>query len=75
LESQAVGPPVNSVEMSHGTANWVEIANKINSAKPLKLANNIPTALQTIARAKDGQQCEIAQTVRAMLRPPMILSG
>lgn len=46
LESQAVGPPVNSTEMGHNSANWTEIASRISNAKPLALAHNIPTALQ-----------------------------
>lgn len=47
LESQAVGPPTNAVEMGHGTATWSEIAAKINTAKPLSIAFNIPAPLQT----------------------------
>ncbi len=47
LESQAVGPPTNAVEMGHGASNWTEIAGKVTTAKPLALAFNIPTPLQT----------------------------
>ncbi len=47
LESQAVGPPVNSTEMAHGASNWTEVAFRISQAKPLVLAVDIPQALQT----------------------------
>ncbi len=47
LESQAVVPPTNSVEMGHGASNWSEIAGKVTTAKPLALAFNIPAPLQT----------------------------
>ncbi len=47
LESQAAGPVVSSTEMAHNGRNWQDAANKINSAKPLALAINIPAPLQT----------------------------
>jgi cytochrome c peroxidase len=46
LESQASGPPVNAVEMGHGTTNWTEIAARLTAAKPLAVADNIPVSLQ-----------------------------
>jgi cytochrome c peroxidase len=45
LESQAVGPPVSSVEMGHDNRNWPEIVSKIQSARPLALARQIPSDL------------------------------
>ena len=47
LESQSVGPPVNATEMAHGTSNWTEVAFRISQSKPLALAVDVPTALQT----------------------------
>jgi len=45
LESQILGPPVNSREMGHGNRNWTQVANQIAAAKPLALATNIPSSL------------------------------
>ena len=42
LESQAVMPPVDAVEMAHGNRDWAQIAQKIFLVTPLKLATNIP---------------------------------
>ncbi|MBK8148370.1 MAG: VCBS repeat-containing protein [Acidobacteria bacterium] len=47
LESQAVGPPVSSVEMGHGTSNWTLLAGQISTAKPLVLTTDVPVALET----------------------------
>ena len=47
LESQAAGPPVSGVEMGHSTRDWNEIASQILAAKPLALASDVPTALET----------------------------
>jgi cytochrome c peroxidase len=47
LESQAAGPPVSDTEMGHGARNWQQVADKITGARPLALAVNIPTPLQT----------------------------
>ena len=47
LESQSVGPPVNSTEMAHGTSNWTEVATRIMLSKPLVLTTDVPAALQT----------------------------
>ena len=46
LESQSVGPPVNSTEMAHSSGNWTEVAFRVSQSKPLTLAVNIPTPLQ-----------------------------
>lgn len=45
LESQAVGPPVNSVEMAHVGRDWNAITQELVNAKPLALASNVPNAL------------------------------
>jgi cytochrome c peroxidase len=45
LESQAAGPPVSSVEMSHSGSNWTLVANRISNSKPLALSPNIPNGL------------------------------
>ena len=47
LESQSAGPPVSSAEMAHGGRNWTEVAERIQSSKPLALATDVPTALAT----------------------------
>ena len=42
LESQAVEPPVSSVEMAHDMIQWSDITSKLDSVEPLALATNIP---------------------------------
>ncbi|MGP1273413.1 MAG: cytochrome c peroxidase [Phycisphaerales bacterium] len=46
LESQAVGPPLSSVEMAHPDRDWAAISTKLESARPLALATNIPADMQ-----------------------------
>ena len=46
LESQAAGPPVSDVEMSHIGATWTEVAARLETATPLALAENLPAATQ-----------------------------
>jgi cytochrome c peroxidase len=45
LESQAAGPPLNSIEMSCEGYDWTAIESKLASAEPLRLARQIPAAL------------------------------
>jgi cytochrome c peroxidase len=45
LESQASEPPLDAKEMAHAGANWPAVAQKISTAKPLMLAEDIPTSL------------------------------
>lgn len=45
LESQVLGPPVNSVEMAHSGRDWNSVADRIAESRPLALAANIPAAL------------------------------
>ncbi|GHC05736.1 cytochrome-c peroxidase [Cerasicoccus arenae] len=45
LESQAAGPLANDVEMSHIGSTWSDVIARIEAARPLALATDIPTAL------------------------------
>ncbi|MFN0279652.1 MAG: cytochrome-c peroxidase [Pyrinomonadaceae bacterium] len=47
LESQVLGPPLSGVEMAHSGRDWNDVAARINASRPLALATNIPTALET----------------------------
>ncbi len=46
LESQAVGPPVNDVEMAHENRDWVQVAAQIEDSAPLALASGVPSDLE-----------------------------
>ena len=46
LESQAVGPPVSAVEMSHAGRTWDQITDKLAHVRPLALASDLGTALE-----------------------------
>ncbi len=46
-ESQVLGPPVNDGEMGHVGRDWSQVATRISGVKPLALASNVPTALET----------------------------
>ncbi len=48
LESQAVGPPVSSVEMAHQNRPWTEILFKLERVRPLALATNLPPDVQAV---------------------------
>lgn len=45
LESQAVGPPTSSVEMAHEGIHWSQVTAKLGTARPLRLARDIPSDL------------------------------
>jgi len=47
LEIQAVAPPTSDVEMGHAGRNWGDVAGRIATVVPLRLASNIPAALST----------------------------
>jgi cytochrome c peroxidase len=47
LESQAIGPPTNSVEMGHEGRDWNDVAARLSSSAPLRLAPSVPPALAT----------------------------
>lgn len=42
LESQAVHPPLNDVEMSYHGRDWAQATAKLAHARPLALASNVP---------------------------------
>lgn len=41
LESQAVGPIVNSVEMAHQNRDWAAVSGKLQNARPMALATGL----------------------------------
>lgn len=45
LESQVLGPPVNSAEMAHTGRDWNDVAARVASARPLALSPSIPAGL------------------------------
>ncbi|MBZ0111912.1 MAG: hypothetical protein K8J08_05600 [Thermoanaerobaculia bacterium] len=45
LESQAVGPPTNDVEMGHVGRDWIGAVARIESSAPLAVAANAPPRL------------------------------
>jgi cytochrome c peroxidase len=45
LESQALGPILNEVEMAHEERNWPEVTAKLASSQPLVMAINLPADL------------------------------
>ena len=45
LESQAVAPILNSVEMGKVGRTWQEVRQKLQAAEPMKLARNLPADL------------------------------
>ncbi|MEM7198901.1 MAG: cytochrome c peroxidase [Planctomycetota bacterium] len=57
IESQAVGPPVSSVEMAHmDDANWGEVTARLANVTPLALASNIPLRLEDYIGTKTYPQ-------------------
>lgn len=42
LESQAVAPPLSSVEMAHEQYDWPSLRSKLTGARPLALAEDLP---------------------------------
>lgn len=47
LESQVLGPPVNSAEMGHAGRAWNDVASRVEASKPLALSPSVPAALAT----------------------------
>lgn len=45
LESQAVGPPTNEVEMGHQGRVWTDVVSRVAASQPLALATDAPTPL------------------------------
>jgi len=62
LESQAVLPPLDSVEMSHPGRDWAAVAAKLAAAPPLARASNLPADLAAAiaARPSYGQLFQAA---------------
>lgn len=46
LESQVLGPPVNSAEMANISRTWVDVASRIANSQPLVLSPSVPAALR-----------------------------
>jgi cytochrome c peroxidase len=46
LESQAVGPILNAVEMAQEGRTWNDVRSKLAAATPLRLASNLPADVQ-----------------------------
>jgi len=42
LENQSVGPPLSSVEMAHDLRAWGQIEQKLQNARPMALATQLP---------------------------------
>jgi len=42
LEDQAIEPPVASAEMAHDSRTWTQITSKLQTARPLALADQLP---------------------------------
>ncbi|MFO0830208.1 MAG: cytochrome c peroxidase [Phycisphaerales bacterium] len=55
LESQVMGPPVSSTEMAHQSRDWSMIVDKLQTARPLDLATNIPADLATFLTGPAGR--------------------
>lgn len=51
LESQAVGPIVNSVEMAHMNRDWASVAAKIQNARPLAIATGLQADVAAVVNA------------------------
>ena len=45
LENQAVGPPMNSIEMAYHGRDWHQATGKLAHARPLALASELPKEL------------------------------
>ncbi len=45
LESQVLGPPLSTGEMSHNGRDWVNVASRVATSKPLALSPAIPAPL------------------------------
>lgn len=56
LESQAAEPPINDVEMGHFGDDWTNVVARIDAARPLALASNLPAALDTWIGSADYRQ-------------------
>ena len=48
LESQSVGPPLATAEMSHEQYDWDQISSRLTVARPLVLGTNLPADVATV---------------------------
>jgi cytochrome c peroxidase len=55
LESQAVGPPMSSVEMAFEGRDWQQAADQITALHPLALSPQVPSALAGWIAGRDYQ--------------------
>lgn len=82
LETQSVGPIVNSVEMARSGRTWDEVTAKLAAVWPLALASNVPTGLanwigrrsyselsKTLSARPKSRRCESHSPSRAMNEP------
>jgi cytochrome c peroxidase len=46
LESQVLGPPVNSTEMASANRTWVDVASRVANSSPLALSPSVPAGLR-----------------------------
>ncbi|MEQ1893478.1 MAG: cytochrome-c peroxidase [Planctomycetota bacterium] len=54
LETQAVAPPLSSVEMAHAGRTWAQVTAKLARVRPLDLASDVPPSLaRFIGAARD----------------------
>jgi cytochrome c peroxidase len=51
LESQALQPLLNNVEMAHAGTQWADLTSKLVRVRPLDLATNIPADVQSAINA------------------------
>lgn len=58
LESQAVGPILSPVEMGHDGRTWDQVRSKLEAARPLALAWDLPPDLQALV-ARDPSYPEL----------------
>lgn len=52
LESQAVNPPMSTVEMAHAGYNWAEVAARLERVHPLALATNVPADVAAVLASR-----------------------
>ncbi len=54
LESQAVGPLLNTTEMAHSGFDWAMLKTRLETLRPLDLATNIPADVSSVLASKPG---------------------
>ena len=53
LESQAAGPPLSDVEMGHVGRDWQDVIDRVTTATPLALAEDVPADLAAFVAGND----------------------